>query len=685
MISEQEYLNEAKRLGVVKAVLEEQLKEVEEKLAGQKVQVNEALAYISSNFANMDREEKASSAAMLEDADVALLELMDKRQITLRQIDSPYFGRIDFEADDTHDTDKVYVGIRHLGNKENMLDPYICDWRAPICSMYYDYEKGRAKYSAPLGEIEGEIKLKRQYKIKDSALNFVFDSDLTIGDDILQQTLSQNVDNKMKNIVSTIQKEQNKIIRGDINQTLIVQGVAGSGKTSIALHRVAFLLYKYKEKINSKDIMIISPNKIFSDYISNVLPELGEQNICEITFREIAFENLRDDIVFEDREDMLEDLIDGNMARRKEIEKKTSSQFAKALIEYLKDHVVADFEAEDIVVGDCTISKEKISELFYSRYAELEIAKRISYIADYCCDEINFTNEHGGGVFSRLKNRLYKMFKNTNLVEIYEQFLATQKLVFEYAKSGVVKYEDVAPIMFIKDFFIGLDVDKSVKYLLIDEMQDYSMLHFLLFNKIYKCPKTILGDIYQCFDRDLDNSYLENLSEIYGEDSLLLYMNKSYRSTIEIAKFAQDVLNLKGVENVNRHGEDVRVKVTESKAEMIARLEDEIKAGLNKNYSRIAIISKDDTEASELYKIFEDKIPCTILSKQNTLITTGVIFTSSGMSKGLEFDEVIIPNCDFNNYKTPAERKVLYISATRALHELVVLAAGDLSSFIKGN
>ena len=685
MITEEEYLSEAKRLVEVGGVLKQKLGVVEEKIGGQKIRVNEALEYITNSFANMDAEEKASASGMLEQADVELIELVDKRAILKRQIDSPYFGRIDFVADDTGDTDKIYVGVSHLANENDLLSPYICDWRAPICSMYYDYEKGRAKYDAPLGEISGEITKKRQYKIKDGAMQFVFDSDLTIGDEILQQTLSQNVDNKMKNIVSTIQKEQNKIIRGDLEQTLIVQGVAGSGKTSIALHRVAFLLYKYKNKINSKDIMIISPNKIFSDYISNVLPELGEQNICEITFKEIAFENLRDDIVFEDREDMLEDLIDGNTARRREIEQKTSAQFCDALQDFLKTKIVADFEAEDIVVGDCTIEKEKLSELYYERYKDLDVAKRINYIADFCCDEINFTNEHGGGVFSRLKNRLYRMFKNTNLVAIYEDFLSTQNLAFEFAKSGGVRYEDVAPIMFIKDYFVGLTPDRTVKYLLIDEMQDYSPIHFLLFNKIYRCPKTILGDIYQCFDRDLSDDYLQTLKSIYGQNSLLLHMNKSYRSTVEIAHFAQRILGLEGVDNVNRHGAEVEIRKCSGKSEMLDRLHDEIKEGLNKNYSRIAIIAKDDKEAKELYDIFEDKLKCVLLSKQNTLIETGVIFTSSGMSKGLEFDEVIIPNCDEDNYKTAVDKKVLYISATRALHELVVLSSKNPTSFIKEN
>ena len=382
---------------------------------------------------------------------------------------------------------------------------------------------------------------------------------------------------------------------------------------------------------------------------------------------------------------MLEDLIKGNTHRRHEIEKKTSKEFCDNLQKYLKEKIVAEFEAEDIVVGDCVITKEKLGELYYQRYQDLDVAKRIDYIADFCCDEINFTNEHGGGVYSRLKNRLYKMFKNTNLVEIYEDFLATQNLVFEFSDAGVVKYEDVAPIMFIKDYFVGLTPDKSVKYLLIDEMQDYSPIHFLLFNKIYKCPKTILGDIYQCFDRDLGDDYLQTLKNIYGTNSLLLYMNKAYRSTVEIAHFAQKILGLEGVDNVNRHGTPVEIRKCENKSEMLARLEDEIKEGLNKNYSRIAIIAKDDEEAKELYKIFENKLKCVLLSKQNTLIETGVIFTSSGMSKGLEFDEVIIPNCDEANYKTAVDKKVLYISATRALHELVVLSGKKLTSFIKEN
>ena len=685
MISKEEYRLEAKRLDEVESVLGKKLQEVEDKIAGQRIRVNDALKYITSHFSSMDAEEKASASLMLEQEDAEMLGLMDKYTILKRQIDSPYFGRIDFIADDTGDTDKVYVGVSHISNEQDMLKPFVCDWRAPICSMYYDYEKGRAKYTAPLGEIEGDITVKRQYKIKNAALEYLFESDLTIGDDILQQTLSQNVDNKMKNIVATIQKEQNKIIRGELGQTLIVQGVAGSGKTSIALHRVAFLLYKYKNKIHSRDICIISPNKIFSDYISNVLPELGEQNICEITFKEIAFNELRDDIVFEDREDMLDDLIEGNTIRRKQIEKKMSKEFADALIEFLRTQIVAEFDADDIIVGECTIPKERINQLFHERYSTLEIAKRIDYIAEYCADEINFNNEGRGGVFKRLKARLNKMFKNNDLVEIYERFLATQGLVFEFSDKGVVKYEDVAPIMFIKDYFIGLTPDRSVKYLLIDEMQDYSPIHFHIFNKLYRCPKTILGDIYQCFDRDLDQSYLDALAEIYSDDGLLLYMNKSYRSTAEIAKFAQSIMKIEGISNVDRHGEETKVVKCRDKDDMVDELIELVKVGQNKNYSRIALICKNDKQAHKLYDEIQDKVKCVLLDKTNTLIETGVIVTTSAMSKGLEFDEVIIPFADSESYKTLADKKVLYISSTRALHELHVLYFGELSKFIKGN
>lgn len=213
--------------------------------------------------------------------------VIDKRKRLGKILDIPYFGRIDFtERKEGSETRVLYIGIHTFydpGKKANLIH----DWRAPISSMFYDHELGAASYSSPTGEVEGDISLKRQYRIRKGQMEYMIESSLTVHDDVLQKELSSNTDDKMKNIVTTIQREQNRIIRNEDTQTLIIQGVAGSGKTSIALHRIAYLLYAQKGEITSKDILIISPNKVFADYISNVLPELGEETVPETSMEQI--------------------------------------------------------------------------------------------------------------------------------------------------------------------------------------------------------------------------------------------------------------------------------------------------------------------------------------------------------------------------------------------------------------
>lgn len=213
--------------------------------------------------------------------------VIDKRRRLGKILDIPYFGRIDFEEKKNGSSVlPIYIGIHTFYDSQSKTN-LIYDWRAPISGMFYDYELGKAVYTSPTGEISGDISLKRQYRIRKGKMEYMIESSLTVHDEILQKELSSNADDKMKNIVTTIQREQNRIIRNEEAHVLIIQGVAGSGKTSIALHRIAYLLYTLKGNISSKDILIISPNKVFGDYISNVLPELGEESVPETSMEQI--------------------------------------------------------------------------------------------------------------------------------------------------------------------------------------------------------------------------------------------------------------------------------------------------------------------------------------------------------------------------------------------------------------
>ena len=679
---QKEFDLESQNLEMTKEKLFCELSRVKSTLAQFNASVNEIVKHVSSEINSMDNADRASLAMDMDKEDLAIFELIAKEEIVTKQTKNPYFARIDFKADDEEEERKYYLGISNLSDDKHPV-PYICDWRAPVASMYYDFEIGEAFYDAPMGRICGNISKKRQISVKDGKLEYFFDSDLTIGDEILKQTLSHTTDTKMKNIVSTIQKEQNAIIRSDINKTLVVQGVAGSGKTSVALHRIAFLLYRFKERIKAKNILILSPNRIFSDYISNVLPELGEKNVMEITFGELAFDELRGICPFEDRSEMTDDVLAGNIERAKEINSKSTFEFALALEKFLKERVAATFVATDIVVGEDVVLAEKLQSLFDSRYAKHEIAKRIEWIADYVVDELKLPHGSANGAAKRIKNKLYKMFENIDIIDIYEQFLTTQNMTLKFAKSGVLRYEDVGPVLAIKDYILGINTFKDIKYLLVDEMQDYDPVSMALVCKMFKCPKTVLGDIHQTFEKQLDDEYLKNLTNLFGSESFLLRMNKSYRSTSEISKFAQRFVGVDNMENVSRHGKEPLVCQCQTDGEMIEKIACSCQRMLKQGYTRVAVVCKTEEEAKCIHKKLSKKIMCNLMQKSSNEVLVGTIVTSAALSKGLEFDGVIIPNVSKKEYNQKVHENCLYISSSRALHELELYYVGEISNLIK--
>jgi DNA helicase II / ATP-dependent DNA helicase PcrA len=299
---------------------------------------------------------------------------------------SPYFGRIDFIQDGEELEEKIYIGIGTLLDDHN--DFLIYDWRAPISGMFYDYEIGKAQYQCPTCVVKGHINLKRQYKIKEKNIEYMFDSSLKIDDEILQEILSKSSDSRMRTIVTTIQREQNKIIREEKCKTLIVQGPAGSGKTSIALHRIAYLLYRFRDKITSDNILIFSPNDIFNDYISNVLPELGEENMHQTTFKEYAQRALDIDLVKEEPWKQMEYILnyrkdDMYKTRVSNIKYKSSLSFMKILKNYVHFVDNRDDRFQDLKCGDkLIVSKEELLELFYKDYKGLPLKRRLKKIRE---------------------------------------------------------------------------------------------------------------------------------------------------------------------------------------------------------------------------------------------------------------------------------------------------------------
>ena len=666
MINNEELKSEKKYLKGVIGTLDNQLQFLNNSIYDQEKNLRETSQYISSSVYGMDAEEEAVAKQMMEQLQLAIIAFAETKELKERQRQSPYFGRIDFMADDEDVPNAYYIGIAHIGDEKYPL-PLVVDWRAPLSSMYYDYELGQASYHAPQGEISGKILLKRQYKTEGENLVYAFDSSLTIGDEILRAELGKGANAKMKNIVATIQSTQNKIIRAPEGKNLIVQGVAGSGKTSIALHRVAYLLYK--NKIKSSDILIISPSSLFSDYISNVLPELGEANTPKITFDEIAQNELLGIVQFESKSLMLEDIIENkNCARAKAVQEKSSFAFLDALKKYLETRVSVSFVAKDIKVGKAKIKAEEIAALYNEKYQTKTPAVRVEWIADYIVDRLDIALQHQKAVFARVKRILFGMFQNTDVVKIYLDFLKTQKLQPQTVKIGkkmFVGYEEVAGILFVKNFLMGIEIQKHFKHIIIDEMQDYSATAMAVLDIIYPSTKTILGDINQTLERSLDKGYLKRLARLY--DATLANLETTYRSTLQIAKFSQKIIGLRGVKNFNREGEDV--VVLDDDKHCAKKLCVNIKALCQKHES-VAIVCQSKKIAQNVFEKIPQDLGFDLIDDASGEVKARRVVMAVAQSKGLEFDAVVYIG---KESKHPIIKNIKYVACTRALHNLVVV------------
>lgn len=441
--------------------------------------------------------------------------------------------------------------------------------------MFYDYELGEAHFDAPSGEVKGNIRLKRQYRIRDGKMEFMLESSLNIQDDILQKELSGNSDDRMKNIVATIQREQNKIIRNDTSNTLIIQGVAGSGKTSIALHRVAYLLYRHKGEITSNDILIISPNKVFADYISNVLPELGEEKIEECGFEELMLKILDNKYKIQTFFDQVAEILDKeeeNFIER--IRFKSTTEFIQQMDKYILYLEQNAFRPTDLKAGRIPIPAEYLKKRF-AAWHRLPMRSRFQPMAEEIARELTFTyhQEPMGKIQIRqLGNELKKMFNNKDL-DLYKGFYdwLGKPEMFKQGKNRKLEYADVAPLLYLK---LALEDNKTmygIKHLLVDEMQDYTPIQYKVLAKLFPCRKTILGDAKQSVNPYSSTTCEQIQRVLVGSEVMKLC--KSYRSTYEITEFAQRIAKNEELEAIERHGEEPAVALLPTEKKEIEWIE----------------------------------------------------------------------------------------------------------------
>ncbi|MEE1086844.1 MAG: AAA family ATPase [Schaedlerella sp.] len=662
-----EYLN------FVTEKLNNKIQEVGKKIEEVQQDIEGMHDYYWENYTEMDQygyENFDNQQALLTQIN-ANTENMKMFQRLRKMKDSPFFGSVDFVYDGETEAEPFYIGIANFSEKNGQL-PFVYDWRAPVSSLFYDYDSGKASYEAPGGTMDGEIVSKRQYKIRSGKLIYEFESDMKIDDDILKQELGANSDTQLKNIVRTIQKEQNAIIRNTKDKILAIQGAAGSGKTSVALHRIAYLLYHDRERLNSSNVLILSPNTVFSDYISHILPELGEENIQEMSFDIFAYRELLDVAAdCEDRYHYIEDQIQG--VKTEFGEWKQSEGFIGAMEGFLLELEDRLVDFKDISYKGFTKKEEDIMNLFYYKFPEIPLLDRMSAIMDLFVDEYEtlYNRDLKEDELVIITEKFMSLYVTMDIYEIYNWFLqdyGIPELPNRSKERRVLDYEDVYPVLYLKYRLHGARSQKHIRHLVIDEMQDYSYLQYVILEKMFSCNMTILGDRAQTVAEE-QRDVLKFIPKIFGKNIRRIEMKKSYRNTIEIAKYAEKIASVKGIEYLERHGKSVEERTADSLKDVMQEVFSIEKTG-GKGYETAAVLTMTEEEAKSCYECLKaEGKEVSYIDRDSTEFKKGLTVTTFYQAKGLEFDQVFVIEGEKEN---PFYTQYQYIAATRALHELYV-------------
>ncbi len=664
--------------------LEDAYLDVDENVNRQHKELQNQKTYLYENKTGMDAAEKAAvkqtvnMQAISGEAAVAYKERLGKLMKT------PYFGRIDFRETEAKQTDPIYVGIHSFFDEEKN-ENLIHDWRAPVSSMFYDFEPGKAFFETPNGIREGEVERKRQYRIVDGKMEMMLESDLYIRDDVLQKELSQSADDKMKNIVATIQRDQNSIIRNETSPALIIQGVAGSGKTSIALHRIAFLLYRFKDSLTSRDIMIISPNKVFSDYISNVLPELGEDTIPEIEMDELANRVLGDKYKFESFFDQVNKLLEKHDPDYiKRIEFKATSDFLSKLNTYADWLKRNRFQAQDIPVRFKTIPASYLHKR-YNANSQLPLMRRQTAIATDVINKIkrDFKYTLKPQEKKKIRKTIKDMMGSDNLRVLYIGFYdwLEKPEMFSYAKASTFEYSDLFPLMYLKIHMQGANSIGGIKHLIVDEMQDYTAVQYAVLSRLFPCNKTILGDSNQNVN-PYSSTKASDIQEIFP-DSEAVTLTRSYRSTWEISRFTMQISPRANVDPLVRHGDEPDLLAFDKEIDEKKWIANQINEFRNSPHHSLGILCKTQKQAKKLYNYLKKTDgEIHLITPESSALSSGVVIASAHLAKGLEFDRVIVPKTNAQNYQTAVDRSMLYIACTRAMHRLFLTYTGKQTELI---
>lgn len=657
-MNDKELLQEKKYLESTKSVIRELIQDKDIEIANHKQSIVTEKKHLWQNLSEFSETEMYSTMRESDLKVDIINEAILKQARLYRALITPYFGKIVFNGQD------IYVGITNISKD---FDSYVYDWRAPVSNMYYNYGVGPAEYETPVGTEKGEISLKRQFQIEMGELKRYLDTDVTIDDEILQNVLMSNSDEKMRNIVSTIQKEQNEVIRYKGKSNLVIEGVAGSGKTSVALHRIAYLLYNQKN-LTSDNVLIFSPNEVFSNYISNVLPELGENNVKTVTLKDYAKY-----FVGKVEVDSISDLIKKhytkeNADREKIIKFKLSSKYKKLLDDYLKEYFESLTFKKKIGLKKTMLLSDELNALLKETKSKFSIYERIWVLSEKICEIFDVSAIENAPKMNGVIRKMLGITEDAK--EIYMDFLNSS--LYREKTNDTKKYdlknldyEDIFGILYLYFEICGYPVESHIKHVVIDEAQDYTMQELKFLKKIFSSAVfTILGDRNQVINPYHKYESLEEITSLF-RDCKYIELTNTYRSSAEIIDYSNSILGLNHIKSIRKQtGLDVIEKVENSLKEDITL---DIERFKELGFKRIAIITKNEEESHKLYSLLED-LDVGLISDS---ILKRIVIVPSYLSKGLEFDAVISYNEPTNSYNKE-EKYLFYVVTTRAQHALVV-------------
>ena len=661
-IEREEFERERNYLNKTISLIRKKISKLGQELFDDDSKVLEFKKLIWDTHTEMDPNEMRS---MMAESDLQVSIMQSKGnylQRLFRIQNKPYFGSIRFKEEGSEEEDNIYIGITHV---EDKLDYYVHDWRSPICSMFYDYETGPASYKAPSGIIKGNIIKKRQYIIEDAELKHIFDNDLNISDSLLQEVLAEESSDKMKNIVNTIQEEQNKVIRNTEDKNLIVEGIAGSGKTSVALHRIAFLLYRIPN-LTSSNVVVFTPNKVFSEYISNVLPELGEDNTYDMTFYDLLCQNINEYKDIENFTDFISRYYKGNVDNYDIIKYKQSDEIIKDIDSYI-NNLLSTIKFNNKLEYDnfIEIDTEELNNMLNYKYNRFPLFERIKEISKrIASNNYEGSTKNASSIEKKLKELLNIKL---DLKDIFNNFYQSKYSKYKNkVNDKYLYYEDACIFLYIKSLLVGFNTNHVIKEIVIDEAQDYNKLQYLIIKKTFKTSNyTILGDTNQTINPYYKYDSLEELTSIF-ESSKYITLTKTYRSTGKIIDYTNKILGLNHVTAIrNDKASDIIFRNNITKNDFLTDINN-----LKTISKSIAIITKNDKEAEKVYNMLKDDLDIMLIDGFGH-IKRDLVVVPSYVAKGLEFDSVIIYTDEDNKYQEK-DKYLFYVACTRAQHNLII-------------